>query len=279
MNSAISYFKARQWAFSFIEDHGGEKEVADFLLCGQMKWNEAQLLMHFRNIMDKEDWIIYQNNVHKFVAGWPAQYLIGATSFYGLQLRVTENTLIPRPETEELVEWILNDHSNSPIDVLDLGTGTGAIGLALKTQRPQWQLTLSDISKDALDVAQLNAQMLNLNVKLIKSDLFDQLNQKFDVIVSNPPYIAEDEKQYMDQSVLEHEPHMALFASDHGLAIYKRIAREYRSYLKPHGQMYFEHGFRQAQAVSQIFKDQISTAQLETRKDINNRDRMIKVQC
>lgn len=277
MNSEISYFKAHQWAFSFIEDHGGEKEAADFLLCSQMGWNEAQMLMHFRDPMEKGEWKCYQQNVYKFVAGWPAQYLVGTTSFYGLKLKVTEDTLIPRPETEELVEWVLKDHGDSPIDVLDLGTGTGAIGLALKSQRPQWRLTLSDISKEALTVAQMNAQTLNLNVKLKESDLFDQLNQRFDMIISNPPYIAENEKHYMDQSVLDHEPHLALFAPNHGLAFYNRIAQECHSYLKPHGQMYFEYGFHQAKAVSQIFKDQFSTVQIETRKDINGHDRMIKV--
>lgn len=279
MNSSISYFEARRWAFSFIADHGGEKEAADFLLCGQMRWNEAQMLMHFRDVMDKEEWAIYQNNVRKFVDGWPAQYLLGMTSFYGLQFKVTEDTLIPRPETEELVEWILHDHDDSPINVLDLGTGTGAIGLALKSQRPQWKLTLSDISKSALTVAQANAQSLNLHVQLVRSDLFDQLDQQFDVIVSNPPYIAEDEKKFMDRSVLEHEPCLALFASDHGLEFYKRIAQEVQPYIRPHGQMYFEYGFHQADAISQIFQTQFPISQIETRKDINGHDRMIKVQC
>lgn len=186
MNNAVNYFKARQWAFSFIEAHGLEADAADLLLCDQMGWNEAQLLMHFRDPMPDEEWQQYQTNVQKFVDGWPAQYLTGKASFYGSQLKVTEATLIPRPETEELVDWILADYDEQPIKLLDVGTGTGAIGLALKAQRPTWDVTLSDISADALAVAKQNATALNESVKFVQSDLLNDVDGKYDVIVSNP---------------------------------------------------------------------------------------------
>lgn len=277
MNNAVSYFKARQWAFSFIKAHGAEVEAADLLLCDQMDWNEAQLLMHFRDLMTNDEWQQYQGNVQKFVDGWPAQYLTGKASFYGLQLKVTEATLIPRPETEELVDWILTDYGDNSIDLLDLGTGTGAIGLALKSQRSKWNVTLSDISADALTVAKENATMLNEPVNFIQSDLFNEIDGQYDVIVSNPPYIAEDERKYMDQSVLKHEPELALFAKHDGLAIYQRIAAECKPFLKPHARMYFEIGFRQGQAVKQIFEKQFPMANVEVRQDINHHDRMVRV--
>ena len=277
MNNAVNYFKARQWAFSFIKAHGLEADAADLLLCDQMGWNEAQLLMYFRDPMPDEEWQQYQTNVHKFVDGWPAQYLTGKAFFYGLQLKVTEATLIPRPETEELVDWILADYDEQPINLLDVGTGTGAIGLALKAQRPTWDVTLSDISADALAVAKQNATALNESVKFVQSDLLNDVDGKYDVIVSNPPYIAEDERKYMDRSVLEHEPGLALFAPHHGLAIYQRIAAECAQYLNPHARMYFEIGFHQGQAVKQIFEKQFPQASVEVRQDINHHDRMVRV--
>lgn len=277
MNNAVNYFKARQWAFSFIEAHGSEADAADLLLCDQMGWNEAQLLMHFRDPMPDEEWQQYQTNVQKFVDGWPAQYLTSKASFYGSQLKVTEATLIPRPETEELVDWILADYDEQPIKLLDVGTGTGAIGLALKAQRPTWDVTLSDISADALAVAKQNATALNESVKFVQSDLLNDVDGKYDVIVSNPPYIAEDERKYMDRSVLEHEPELALFAPHHGLAIYQRIAAECTPYLNPHARMYFEIGFHQGQAVKQIFEEQFPQASVEVRQDINHHDRMVRV--
>ncbi|WP_286006584.1 peptide chain release factor N(5)-glutamine methyltransferase [Ligilactobacillus aviarius] len=277
MNNAVNYFKARQWAFSFIEAHGLEADAADLLLCDQMGWNEAQLLMHFRDPMPDGEWQQYQTNVQKFVDGWPAQYLTGKAFFYGLQLKVTEATLIPRPETEELVDWILADYDEQPIKLLDVGTGTGAIGLALKAQRLTWDVTLSDISADALAVAKQNATALNESVKFVQSDLLNDVDGKYDVIVSNPPYIAEDERKYMDRSVLEHEPELALFAPHHGLAIYQRIAAECTPYLNPHARMYFEIGFHQGQAVKQIFEEQFPQASVEVRQDINHHDRMVRV--
>lgn len=277
MNNAVNYFKARQWAFSFIEAYGLETDAADLLLCDQMGWNEAQLLMHFRDPMTAEAWQQYQTNVQRFVDGWPAQYLTGKAYFYGLQLKVTEATLIPRPETEELVDWILADYDEQPLKLLDVGTGTGAIGLALKSERPSWDVTLSDISADALTVANQNATALNESVKFVQSDLLNDVDGKYDVIVSNPPYIAEDERKYMDRSVLEHEPELALFAPHHGLAIYQRIAAECTPYLNPHARMYFEIGFHQGQAVKQIFEEQFPQASVEVRQDINHHDRMVRV--
>ena len=113
MNNEMNYFKARQWAFSFIKENNAEPEAAERLLCDQMNWNEADLLLHFRDPIPENEWKKYQENVKKFVDGWPVKYLTGKAYFYGLQLKVNENTLIPRPETEELVQWILADNPDN----------------------------------------------------------------------------------------------------------------------------------------------------------------------
>lgn len=274
-----SFFKAQQWAFSFIEGSNADRSGVELLLKEQMGWNDTELLMHLRDEMPQEELEKFQRNVEKYVNGYPAQYIIGKADFYGSKFKVNENTLIPRMETEELVDWILNENKvNDSLRVVDIGTGTGAIGLSLKKAVPEWKITLSDISTEALKVAAENAQTLDEEVYLTQSDLFENLNGKFDIIVSNPPYIAEDEKGLMDQSVLEHEPSLALFADNQGLKIYQRLAKECAPYLADDALMYLEIGFKQGKAVKEIFQKEFPDAKITVKKDISNHDRMVKIQ-
>nr|WP_321315963.1 peptide chain release factor N(5)-glutamine methyltransferase [uncultured Ligilactobacillus sp.] len=274
-----SFFKAQQWAFSFIEGSNADRSGVELLLKEQMSWNDTELLMHLRDEMPQEELEKFQRNVEKYVNGYPAQYIIGKADFYGSKFKVNENTLIPRMETEELVDWILNENKvNASLRVVDIGTGTGAIGLSLKKAVPEWKITLSDISTEALKVAAENAQTLDEEVYLTQSDLFENLNGKFDIIVSNPPYIAEDEKGLMDQSVLEHEPSLALFADNQGLKIYQRLAKECAPYLADDALMYLEIGFKQGKAVKEIFQKEFPDAKITVKKDISNHDRMVKIQ-
>lgn len=274
-----SFFKAQQWAFSFIEGSNADRSGVELLLKEQMGWNDTELLMHLRDEMPQEELEKFQRNVEKYVNGYPAQYIIGKADFYGSKFKVNENTLIPRMETEELVDWILNENKvNDSLRVVDIGTGTGAIGLSLKKAVPEWKITLSDISTEALKVAAENAQTLDKEVYLTQSDLFENLNGKFDIIVSNPPYIAENEKGLMDQSVLEHEPSLALFADNQGLKIYQRLAKECAPYLADDALMYLEIGFKQGKAVKEIFQKEFPDAKITIKKDISNHDRMVKIQ-
>lgn len=274
-----SFFKAQQWAFSFIEGSNADRSGVELLLKEQMGWNDTELLMHLRDEMPQEELEKFQRNVEKYVNGYPAQYIIGKADFYGSKFKVNENTLIPRMETEELVDWILNENKvNDSLRVVDIGTGTGAIGLSLKKAVPEWKITLSDISTEALKVAAENAQTLDEEVYLTQSDLFENLNGKFDIIISNPPYIAEDEKGLMDQSVLEHEPSLALFADNQGLKIYQRLAKECAPYLADDALMYLEIGFKQGKAVKEIFQKEFPDAKITIKKDISNHDRMVKIQ-
>ena len=156
----------------------------------------------------------------------PIQYIFGHTSWMGLDLHVTPDTLIPRPETAELVEWIVATmDNNSPLQVIDIGTGSGCIAIALKQQCPTWDITGIDISNQALEVAQQNARHNNVQVNWQKVNILEEICASVDIIVSNPPYICEHEKAEMDTRVLEHEPHSALFVPDSDpLLFYRRIA-------------------------------------------------------
>lgn len=274
-----TFFQAQKWAFSFIKDNPElDESGVTMLLCGQMNWSQTDLLLNLRQPISDSEWQKFKANVEQYQAGWPVQYILGKAEFFGLTLKVTPDTLIPRLETEELVEWILTDFSQMQgLNVLDIGTGSGAIGLALKHEQPTWKVTLADLSGKALSIARENALKLNLNVDTIESDLFEKIKQPYDIIVSNPPYIAEDEKQFMDQSVLEHEPQMALFAAQNGLAIYQRIALECQQNIKANSVIYLEIGFNQGQRVSQIFHQAFPRAEITVKKDIAGHDRMVRI--
>ncbi|MBU7555264.1 peptide chain release factor N(5)-glutamine methyltransferase [Pediococcus ethanolidurans] len=276
-----TYLEALKWAFLYlkpIDQEGIDESGAKLLLANMMNWNNTQLILHYRDSMKLSDWLAYQKNIHQYAKGVPAQYVTNQATFYGNNLFVDERVLIPRFETEELVEWVLKDNDETPCTVLDIGTGSGAIAIALKKQRPNWQITGSDISKAALQVAQKNVNLQKIEVALIQSDLFENLgNQKFDIIVSNPPYIAESEKTVMDQSVIQYEPNQALFAKEQGLAIYRQISQQVKEHLTVHGRLYCEFGYHQKQALENLFQDTSSNYQVEFKKDVTNHDRMMRV--
>ncbi|HIZ96793.1 MAG TPA: peptide chain release factor N(5)-glutamine methyltransferase [Candidatus Ligilactobacillus excrementavium] len=278
MNSNKTFFEAQQWAFSFIEKQGLETSAADMLLYGEMGFSATEFLMHLRQVMPQENWEHFQNNVKLYCQGWPAQYLLGSAYFYGLKLTVTPATLIPRPETEELVDWIISGNENTSKKVADIGTGTGAIGLALKSELSTWNVTLTDISKEALKVADKNASDLNLNVTLRQGDLLEPLNDgPYDIIISNPPYISQDEKKNMDRSVLLHEPQSALFAAENGLAFYRQIAEQIPQYIHTNSKLYLEIGYTQGKSVVALFKRAFPQAEVTLKRDITAHDRMVRV--
>ena len=207
----------------------------------------------------------------------PAQYIIGQADFYGMQLTVDERVLIPRPETEELVELILAENPEMNLSVLDIGTGSGAIALALAKNRPNWSVTAADISQDALDLANENAKNQNLQIFLKKSDCFTEISEKYDIIVSNPPYISREDESEVGLNVLNSEPHLALFADEDGLAIYRRIAEDVTDYLKDGGKIYLEIGYKQGQSVPELFRKYLPEKRVRTLKDQFGQDRMVVV--
>lgn len=263
----------------YIQDKTERMAQIDYLLTGMMNWNYGQLQNNLNTVIEDEKRIRFMVAVRAIKGGQPVQYALGHAPFYGREFKVDRRVLIPRPETEELVDWILKDETVNSLNVLDIGTGSGAIAITLKAERPAWTVIASDISKDALSVAKDNQVQQNVDVSLVESDLLDQFvpEHQFDVIVSNPPYIAEQEKFVMDDSVLMYEPDLALFAADEGLALYKRMAQSLLNYLTPKGSAYFEIGYLQGPALVALFET-LPDVVVELRPDLSGHDRMIKVQ-
>lgn len=208
----------------------------------------------------------------------PIQYVLGETEFYGLKFFVNENVLIPRPETEELVEWILQDHPATEVKILDIGTGSGCIPITLKTQLPEAEIHALDFSEKALKMAEINAGFHQTEIQFHPIDFlnfdFTEL-PKFDIIVSNPPYIADSEKVSMHENVLQHEPHSALFVPDDDpLIFYRKIAEFAQSNLRKNGKVYFEINQELALKTQKLLEQFFSIVELK--KDISQNYRMIK---
>ena len=206
-----------------------------------------------RELTDKE-YTEWNRLITKYQLGVPTAYLTGHKEFWSLDLQVTSDTLIPRNETELLVECILSKQYSSIPRVADLGTGSGAIALALAYEKPHWQIEATDISESALEVAKFNAQHLNLNqVKFYQGDWFSALPAVlFDVIVSNPPYIGKNDP-YLQETVLRYEPYSALISPQHGLKDLKYLIETAPAYLKQSGWLFLEHGFQQGESVRRLF--------------------------
>ena len=276
---ALTYYEVLDRASSFLSELNHSSFVAEWLMRERLDWSKTELVMQYRNVMPVSELKQFERDFEEFLKGLPMQQIIGHEWFYNRKFKVTEDTLIPRPETEEWLEQVLTDLPQEPLTVVDIGTGTGIIGLTVKLERPADDVTITDISKEALDVAKENAQVLGAVVTAELGDLFDPLvGKKFDVIISNPPYISEDEINVMDQSVLDYEPKSALFADEDGLAIYKRMAESIEKYLKPNGRIYLEIGYQQGDSVSRLFKNAFPDAKVTVWQDFNQLDRVVAVE-
>ncbi|EDM43277.1 putative protoporphyrinogen oxidase [unidentified eubacterium SCB49] len=212
----------------------------------------------------------------------PIQYIIGETAFYGLPFKVDRHTLIPRPETEELVEWILVEAANNEDDkeILDIGTGSGCIAVSLAKEFDKAQVSAYDISEGALKVAQENALTNKVEVRFKNVDILalDELEQSFDVIVSNPPYVRDLEKKMMQANVLEHEPATALFVSDTDpLIFYRKIAALAFKSLKKNGLLYFEINEYLGEEMKVLMKE-MGFNNCIIKKDIYGKDRMMRAE-
>lgn len=209
----------------------------------------------------------------------PIQYIIGSTEFYGLNFKVTESTLIPRPETEELVDWILKDNLNKTgLSVLDVGTGSGCIPISLAKHLSDSSVATIDVSSEAIKVAKDNANTHQVAVKFINQDIlnYTDVSEKYDVIVSNPPYVRHLEKQEIKKNVLAYEPHLALFvADDDALIFYKKIAELALESLIENGALYFEINQYLGQETVSLVKN-LGFSSVELRKDLSGNDRMLK---
>ncbi len=210
----------------------------------------------------------------------PVQYVLEEADFAGLKFKVNKHVLIPRPETEELVAWV-NDEcriSNTEYEMLDIGTGSGCIAVAIAKKNPLAIIEATDISEAALQVAEENNRFHGTGVKFFKHDILTEklIERKYDVIISNPPYIGENEKQLMAVNVLSYEPHPALFATgDDTLIFYRKISEQAILALKPGGKLFFEINEARGNEVVELLKTS-GLIQIELRKDLSGKDRMVK---
>lgn len=256
---------------------GEEAEGLSFVYRSLKNLSFTDFIFAIQQEITPEEKEFVESIYKQLVAHRPAQYLIGHAEFYGMELKVDERVLIPRPETEELVELILTENAKPNQSVLDIGTGSGAIALALAKNRPDWLVTASDISPDALNLASENASLQDLKISFKKSDCFAEIAENYDIIVSNPPYISRADESEVGLNVLHSEPHLALFAEEDGLAIYRKIAQEAKNHLREGGKIYLEIGYKQGHSVPALFRKYLPEKRVRTLKDQFGQDRMVVV--
>ena len=246
------------------------------LLSDLLELNPLELLMHLNDYVDNEKCELFKESVLALKEGNPIQYVLGHVNFYGEDFYINKDVLIPRFETEELVENTINyikERFPGNIKILDIGCGSGVIGLTLKKYIKDAKIDLVDISSKALDVARINAKKMNLEVDLIESDLFSNVEGKYDVIISNPPYIGEDEE--IEVIVRDNEPNIALYAGEEGLDIYKSILKEVENYTNSKYMIAFEIGSTQKDKLIELINKELNDIEIITKKDLSGRDRMI----
>ena len=248
----------------------------EILLSFVLKKERSYLLTWPENKLSDEQLLEFISLLSRRAEGEPIAYLVGVKEFWSLPFAVSKSTLIPRPDTETLIELILDLHADDKVlTCLDLGTGTGAIALALASEKPLWQIDALDFNTEAVSLAQYNANNLSLKqVSIYQSDWFDSVdeNKKFDLIVSNPPYI-DDNDVNLTQGDVRFEPKSALVASEQGLADIKHIANKARFFLNANGQLYFEHGFEQGLEVRNILTS-LGYKHAQTVRDLNGHERV-----
>lgn len=273
-----NYLQAQRWAADYLQSKGKDPYAPEFLLKMLHGWDTTALLLHHRDPMPADEQKRFCRAIDRVADDEPVQYIVGKSPFFGRTFVISPDVLIPEPETEDLVEWVLKEMpTEQPIKVLDLGTGSGVIGITLALERPNWQVTLSDISQAALRVAQANQRLHGTNLNVVESDLFSSLiNQRFDIIVTNPPYVSPSAVNQMDAAVLKYEPPLALFASENGLGFYHRLFAEAARHLTAHGQLFGETGYDQEQTIQELLLRLNPHAAIETRHDEADKMRMIR---
>lgn len=286
--------KIKEYRAHFIQEltplyDAGEAESFFYLILEEkQQLKRIDLALHPDLVFSAAEIVVWNAILASLKQEIPIQYLLGKTSFYGLDFSVNEHVLIPRPETEELVDWMLSDHrktqQSNNLKILDIGTGSGCIAISLAKNLPNATVFAIDVSEKALAKAKKNAANNAVSVNFIHQNILDVvtlsavegINEQFDVIVSNPPYVRNLEKEEIKKNVLDNEPHLALFVEDDdALIFYKKIAELAQENLTENGLLYFEINQYLGAAMIDLL-EQMHFKNIELRKDIYGNDRMIK---
>lgn len=262
----------------------GQEEASSFfywLVEDFLQIKKSNVVFHFSEEIKEVEQAKFENALERLLQHEPIQYITGATEFMGLKFQVTSDVLIPRTETEELVEWILNDFqgkSGESLKILDIGTGSGCIAISLAKYLPKVRVFALDISEKSLEVARQNAEANNVEIQFIQGNILENIkwNETFDILVSNPPYVTPSEKKWMSDNVLKYEPHTAIFAPDETpLLFYEAIARMGKNSLRPGGKLYFEINEAYGQELINLLTH-FSYKDILLKKDFLAKDRFIK---
>lgn len=253
---------------------------AKMLLANLLNYDTLELLTHLDEVVSEENIKIYKEEIEAFKNNVPLQYIIGNTNFFGYEFNVNSNVLIPRFETEELVDnvikWIEKNYQNKPLKVIDLGCGSGAIGITLKKKLPHLDVTCLDISKEALEVTRQNSEKLNAEINILHGDMLENNNEYYDIVISNPPYIDLDEE--IEEIVKKNEPHLALYAPENGTYFYRKILESISKMKEKPYLVAFEIGYLQKEKVTFLAKEILKDINIECKKDLSGKDRMIFIE-
>ncbi|MFE0504186.1 peptide chain release factor N(5)-glutamine methyltransferase [Peribacillus butanolivorans] len=279
----MKVFEVLKWASSFLKENDRDANAGEILLQHYLKQTRSQLLANLHYELSKEELEQFKSAVGLHVDGTPVQYITGSEEFYGRTFLVNEEVLIPRPETEELIYYTLRKLPNiftkgKKLSLADIGTGSGAIAITMKLEETDLLVTATDIAEPSLEVARKNAKLLEAEVQFVQGDLlqpFIKQNNQVDILLSNPPYIPNDDQKSMSVVVTDHEPHRALFAGVDGLDFYRRFMEQLPLVMKVPGLIGFEVGTGQGQAVAGLLKRTFPAAEVSIENDINKKDRMV----
>lgn len=258
-----------------LQEIGEDPENLAYVFRELKGWSLLDFILHQNKDVSAQDQALIEDIMSQLKEHRSPQYITGKAYFRDLELAVDERVLIPRPETEELVDLVLKENSKADLQILDIGTGSGAIAISLKSARPDWHVTASDISSEALQLAKENSERNQASLDFIESDVFNQISGKFDVIISNPPYIAYADEDEVGVNVLASEPHLALFADEDGFAIYRRIIEGASSHLTENGKLYFEIGYKQGDGLRRLLAQHFPEKRVRVLQDIFGKDRMV----
>lgn len=258
-----------------LQEIGEDPENLTYVFRELKGWSLLDFILHQNKDVSTQDQALIEDIMSQLKEHRSPQYITGKAYFRDLELDVDERVLIPRPETEELVDLVLKENSKADLQILDIGTGSGAIAISLKSARPDWHVTASDISSEALQLAKENSERKQVSLDFIESDVFNQISGKFDVIISNPPYIAYDDEGEVGVNVLASEPHLALFADEDGFAIYRRIIEGANTHLTENGKLYFEIGYKQGDGMRRLLAQHFPEKRVRVIQDVFGKDRMV----